>query len=149
MRARWLVAVTVGILLTSACADDETASGELVGPLAGPHVAESVLALAVFQGVPVGITDTFVQDEIVYLWVRWNRLEPPHTAEAVWYDPDADEVDVSVVDILDGPAEQITVFSLELTPLSTVGFWEVDLWLDGEFHRSHLFEVIPEVVPDE
>ena len=136
-------------VVTLAACDDERASGELVGPLAGAHVAESVLALAVFEGVPVGITDTFVQDEIVNLWVRWNKLEPPHDAEAVWYGPDGGEVDVSLVEIVDGPEEQITVFSLELTPVSMLGFWEVDLWLDGEFHRSHLFEVIPQAVPGE
>lgn len=141
MRRILLPVVCLCAVALAAC-DDEKASGELVGPLAGPHVAESVLALGVFEGVPVGITDTFVRDEIVHLWVRWNRLEPPHEAEAVWYDPNGDEVDTALVEILDGPAEQITVFSLDLTPTSLMGAWEVDLWLDGEFHRSHLFEVI-------
>ncbi|NIN73362.1 MAG: hypothetical protein GTO46_15845 [Gemmatimonadetes bacterium] len=145
MRRHLLPFVFACAVVLAGC-DDERASGELVGPLAGAHVAESVLALAVFQGVPVGITDTFVQDEIVHLWVRWNKLEPPHDAEAVWYDPNANEVDVSLVEILDGPAEQITVFTLDLTPVSMTGFWEVDLWLDGEFHRSHLFEVVPGAV---
>lgn len=144
---RYLLPLVGAWAVALAACDDEKASGELVGPLSGPHVAESVLALAVFEGVPVGITDTFVQDEIVHLWVHWNRLEPPHTAEAVWYDPNGDEVDASLVDILDGPAEQVAVFSLDLTPTSMTGFWEVDLWLDGEFQRSHLFEVIPEVLP--
>ncbi|UCC81776.1 MAG: hypothetical protein JSW46_12290 [Gemmatimonadota bacterium] len=148
MRRPLLPLVCAWAALLAAC-DDEKASGELIGPLSGAHVAESVLALGVFEGVPVGITDTFVQDEIVHLWVRWNKLEPPHDAEAVWYDPNGNEVDVSLVEILDGPAEQITVFSLDLTPVSLTGFWEVDLWLDGEFHRSHLFEVIPQVGPGE
>ncbi|UCC72773.1 MAG: hypothetical protein JSV86_20865 [Gemmatimonadota bacterium] len=146
MTTRWLPLVCLSLLALTAC-EDEEASGELVGPLAGPHVAESVLALGVFEGVPDGITDMFVQDETVHLWVRWNRLVPPHTAEAIWYDPSGDDVDVSLVEILDGPAEQITVFSLDLTPSSMTGFWEVDLWLDAEFHRSHLFEVVPEIVP--
>jgi hypothetical protein len=148
MRRNLLPLVCLYAVALAAC-DDEKASGELVGPLSGAHVAESVLALAVFEGVPVGITDTFVQDEIVHLWVRWNKLEPPHEVEAVWFDPNGDEVDFSVIEILDGPAEQITVFSLDLTPVSMTGFWEVDLWLDGEFHRSHLFEVIPETLPVE
>jgi hypothetical protein len=146
---RHLLPLACACAVVLAACDDEQASGELVGPLSGAHVAESVLALAVFGGVPAGITDTFVQDEIVHLWVRWNMLEPPHEAEAVWYDPNGDEVDVFLVEILDGPAEQVTVFSLELTPVSMLGFWEVDLWLDGEFHRSHLFEVIPETLPGE
>jgi hypothetical protein len=148
MRRLLLPFVGICAVLLAAC-DEERASGELIGPLSGVHVAESVLAIAVFEGVPVGITDTFLQDEIVHLWVRWNNLEPPHDAEAVWYDPNGDEVDVSLVEITDGPAEQITVFSLDLTPTSMLGFWEVDLWLDGEFHRSHLFEVIPETLPGE
>ena len=144
MRRHLLPLVCACAVALAAC-DDEKASGELVGPLSGAHVAESVLALAVFEGVPSGITDTFVQDEIVHLWVRWNRLEPPHDAEAVWYDPNGDEVDVSLVEILDGPAEQITVFSLDLTPLSDTGFWEVEIWMDGERQRSHLFEVVQTV----
>jgi hypothetical protein len=148
MKRYLLPLVCAGAVALAAC-NEEKASGELIGPLSGPHVAESVLALDVFEGVPVGITDTFVQDEIVHLWVRWDRLEPPHEAEAVWYDPNADEVDSSLIEIVNGPAEQITVFSLELTPVSMLGFWTVDLWLDGEFQRSHLFEVIPQSVPGE
>lgn len=148
MRVPCLTLALISVLLLSAC-QEEKASGELIGPFGGPYVAESVLALAVFEGLPVGITYTFVQDEIVHLWVRWEGLEPPHTAEAVWYDPDAAEVDSSILDIVGGAAEQVTVFSLDLTPVSTTGFWEVELWLDGEFQRSHLFEVIPEVVPGE
>ncbi len=139
MKARWLLAF-LAVLALSSC-DDEKAGGELVGPLAGPRVAESLLALGVFEGVPVGITNSFAQDEIVHLWVRWEALEPPHVAEAVWYDPFGDEVAATALDIASGPAEQITVFSLDLTSGSSEGDWEVELWLDGEFQRSHLFLV--------
>ncbi len=143
MKTRWLAAALAGVLVLTSCSDDETASGELVGPLAFPRVAESVLALDVFEGVPLGITDVFLQDEIVYLWVRWEALEPPHEVEAVWFDPSAEEVDFTVLNIDDGPPEQITVFSLDLTPFSETGFWEVEIWMDGELQCSHLFEVVP------
>jgi len=142
MKIRWLTAALAAILALSACADDETASGELIGPLSGARVAESVLALHVVEGVPLGITDVFLQDETVYLWVRWEALAPPHEVEAVWFDPSAEEVDFTVLDIDDGPPEQITVFSLDLTSLSDTGFWEVEIWMDGERQRSHLFEVV-------
>ncbi len=147
MRAPLLPLAFIGALALVGC-DEEKAASELVGPLAGPRVGESVLALAVFEGLPVGITDTFIRDEIVHLWVRWEQLEPPHVAEAIWLDPDGDVVDSSVLDISDGPAEQITVFTLELTPASQVGPWEVELWLDREFQRSHIFQVV-ELLPVE
>jgi len=147
MRTRSLAATVLGVVLLSACAD-EKAGSELVGPLAGPRVAESVLALGIWEGVPVGITDTFVPGEIVHLWVRWEKLEPPHVAEAVWINPSDDIVDTSVLDIDDGPAEQITVFTLDLSGMSPEGDWEVELWLDDEFHRSHLFFVWSSQLPN-
>ena len=121
--------------------DDERASGGVVGPLAGPRVAESVLALEVLNGAPVGITDTFLQDEHVNLWVHWQRLDPPHTVETIWVDPDGRERS-NTVEVTDGASEQVTVSRLELTAQSVTGRWTVELYLDGEFMRSHTFLVL-------
>ncbi len=114
----------------------------MVGPLTGARVAESVLALAVVNGVPIGITDTFEQGEHVNLWVHWEALDPPHEAEAVWFDPDGAEVDFTILDIDESAAEQVTVFTLELTTVSQIGRWDVDLFLDGELQRGHSFLVV-------
>jgi hypothetical protein len=116
-------------------------SGGVVGPLAGPRVAESVLALDVVGGAPVGITDTFLQDESVNLWVHWQRLDPPHTVETIWIDPDGHERS-NAVEVTDGASEQVTVSRLELTTQSVTGRWTVELYIDGEFMRSHTFLVL-------
>jgi hypothetical protein len=142
LKVPYLALVLVSSLLLSSCSEDEKASAELVGPSGGPRVDESVLALDVVNGVPVGITSLFIQEDIVHLWVRWEGLEPPHEAEAVWFDPVGEEVASAVVPIVDGPPDQVTDFSLELTPSSTPGRWEVALYLDSGLQRSHTFDVI-------
>ncbi|UCC48468.1 MAG: hypothetical protein JSV41_13570 [Gemmatimonadota bacterium] len=147
MRARTLALACALVPLLAGC-EDEEASGIVVGPLAGPRVAESVLALAVVDGVPVGITTIFEQGEVVNLWVHWEALQPPHVAEAVWFDAFADDVDATTLEIRGRAAEQVTVFSLELTSFSQTGRWGVELYLDGELQRSHAFHVV-EAVPGE
>ncbi len=133
--------------LVAGC-EEERAGGSVIGPIAGPRVAESVLALAVLDGVPVGITDVFVQGETVHLWVHWEALTPPHEAEAVWIDPLGNDVDATVLAIGGRAAEQVTVFSLALTALSETGRWDVDLYLDSELQRGHSFLVV-DVLPGE
>lgn len=135
------------ILSLNGCAD-ESASGSVVGPLAGPRVAESVLALDVLNGVPLGITETFAQGEVVNLWVHWESLEPPHTAQAVWFDPAGNEEAFTVLDIDDPAREQVTVFTLQLTAFSELGRWDAELFLDDELMRSHSFLVV-DVLPGE
>jgi hypothetical protein len=140
---RWLLlALVCGYALVLTGCDEERTGGEVVGPLLGPRVAESVLALEVIDGVPVGITDIFVQGEDVHLWVHWEDLHPPHEAEAFWFDPFAEQVGFTVLEITGRAAEQITVFTLELTEFSETGRWDVELYLDGEFQRSHSFLVV-------
>lgn len=135
----------LGALMIAALAlgcQNEKSSGTVVGPLAGPRVAESVLCLGISNGLPDGITEVFEQSEDVHLWVHWEALTPPHTAEAVWYDPDGREVDGTSVQITGKASEQVTVFRLQLTSVSKLGRWSVDLYLDGEFMRSHAFLVV-------
>lgn len=142
MSVRRLPVLVVILAATLPGCDDETSSGVVVGPLAGPRVAESVLALDVLEGAPVGITQTFVQGEEVHLWVHWEALSPPHAAEALWFDPQAREVAATLLDITGQSPQQITVFSLDLTGVSELGRWDVELFLDGEFMRSHTFLVV-------
>jgi hypothetical protein len=137
---RHLCAVFAAFLALSAC-EGERVTGELVGPLVGPRVAESVLALDVIDDVPAGITDVFRQGERVNLWVHWEGLRPPHTVEAVWIDPAGSEA-TATVRIAGGGAEQVAVSRLELTAGSLTGRWEVELYLDGRFMRSHSFLVV-------
>lgn len=147
MRINGLALVGACALALSGC-DDERASGSVVGPLAGARVAESVLALDVIGGVPVGITDVFEQGESVHLWVHWEALDPPHSTEAVWFDPAGSEVAATGLEIGGSASEQVTTFTLDLTNFSATGRWDVELFLDDEFERSHSFLVVS-VLPGE
>ncbi len=147
MKARWVVLLGACILSLNGC-EDETASGTVVGLLDGPRVAESVIALDVLNVVPLGITETFAQGEVVNLWVHWESLEPPHTAEAVWFNPGGSEEAFTVLDIDDPAREQVTVFTLQLTSVSKLGRWDVELFLDDELMRSHSFLVV-DLLPGE
>jgi hypothetical protein len=138
MRTRELIVATAFTFALTACDDEPTTSGGLVGTLEGPRIAESQLALAVVGDVPAGITDVFDLDDTVHLWVHWIALEPPHEIEVVWWEPDDDNFS-SILDISDPESEQVTVFTLDFAPLSPTGRWEVEIWLDGEFMRSHIF----------
>lgn len=136
---------TVGLALLASVAagcETERSSGSTFDPLLGPRVAESVLCLDVIDGQPVGITDLFEQGEEVHLWVRWENLEPPHVVEAIWYDPLGDEVDATLLDLGGTRSERVTAFRLNLTFRSEPGRWDVELWLDEEFVRSHAFVVV-------
>lgn len=143
---RSFVILSLAVLTLSSC-DDERVSGEVIGPLSGPRVAESVLALEVIDGAPVGITDVFATGERVNLWIHWEELVPPHTVEVVWFDPFGDSF-VSEVDVRGRASEQVTVSTLELTQISPTGRWDAEIFLDQEFMRSHVFLVV-EVLPGE
>lgn len=140
MRILRLTAFCSALAVLSAC-DDQQVTGTVAEVLVGPRVAESLLALDVEDGVPIGITDIFVLGEFVNLWVHWEDLDPPHTVEVVWNDPDRLSL-ATDVELTARVSEQITVFTLELSGLSATGRWEVEVYLDGEFMRSHAFLVV-------
>ncbi len=130
-------------LAVAACAD-EKATGNVAGPLVGPRIIESQLALEVIDGAPAGITDIFALEEFVNLWIHWGGLEPPHEVEAVWWDPLDNNVSTTL-DITEDAPEQVTVFTLELVQFSVTGRWEVEVYLDGVFMRSILFNVVSDL----
>lgn len=140
MRLSRLVAISAVLAVLAAC-EDERVSGTVVEPLVGPRVAESLLALDVENGVPVGITDIFRLGEFVNLWIHWERLDPPHTVAVVWKDPVFSSF-ATDVELTAKVSEQVTVFTLELSDLSATGRWEVEIYLDDEFMRSHAFLVV-------
>lgn len=135
-------ALLAGFASVAVGCETERSTGSAFEPLPGPRVAESVLCLAVVDGRPVGITDLYEQGEDVHLWVRWEHLEPPHVVEAVWFDPLGNEVDATLLDLRGTRSERVTAFRLNLTFTSEPGRWDVELWLDDEFERSHAFVVV-------
>jgi hypothetical protein len=140
MKLRYLPVAGALALAVVGC-DDTSTSGAVVGPLVGPRIVESQLALDVIGGAPAGITDIFAPGDFVNLWVHWAELEPPHLVDVVWYDPSDQSFDTSL-DLTENASEQVTVFTLELGDLAATGRWEVEIYIDGEFMRSHLFLVV-------
>ncbi len=141
MKLREFAVIGVLGLALTGCEDDTQTSGEIVGPLVGPRIAESQLALDIVDGAPAGMTDLFFRGDFVNLWVPWIALEPPHEVEALWWDP-LDNNFPTVLDITENVAEQVTVFTLELSEFAPAGRWEVEVYIDGEFMRSHIFDVV-------
>ncbi|NIR43350.1 MAG: hypothetical protein GWN99_05370 [Gemmatimonadetes bacterium] len=140
MRLRYLVLASALVLGSSAC-DDTSSSGVVVGPLVGPRVVESQLAMDVIDGAPAGITDIFAPGDFVNLWIHWAELDPPHVVDVIWFDP-SDQSFETTLDLTEDVSEQVTVFTLELGDFAPTGRWEVEIFIDGEFMRSHLFLVL-------
>lgn len=142
MRLRTLALGSVIAFALTACEESPTTTGNIAGPLEGPRVAESYLALDVVDGAPAAITDSFTLDDIVNLWIHWTDLDPPHEIEIVWWDP-LDNDYSTTLQLTENVAEQVTVFTLQFGAQAATGRWEVEIWIDGEFMRSLLFDVEP------
>ena len=115
-----------------------------------PSIVDSVLAIAVHEDRPDGITDVFssgVNDQ-VFLWILWKNIEETHTVEVSWYAPGDDLDNPYRSDkrtITSTTGEKITWFYIDAPRVQSlnVGFeqgeWLVEIYLDGLFERSHLF----------
>ncbi len=62
----------------------------------------------------------------------------------MWHDPALGSF-ATDVELTEDVSEQVTVFTLELSGLSATGRWEVEVYLDGEFMRSHAFLVVEQL----
>ena len=111
-----------------------------------PAIMDSALAINVTENRPDGISDLFFQDtERIYLWIYWLNVSGTHTVEVQWFAPSAglDEPTVrSTEPIATSSGQAITTFFME-TPVGgfETGEWFVEVYLDGFFERSYLFQV--------
>ncbi len=112
-----------------------------------PVILDSTLAINVSDDRPDGITNTFFDtSDRIYLWIFWVNVQGRHTAEINWFSPE---------DALDAPpfredqetftsstGDQITWFFIDAPSGGfTEGEWFVEIFLDGLFERSHVFDV--------
>jgi hypothetical protein len=129
---------------------DNTSSGGSgsVSLLRGePVILDSTLSINVSDDRPDGITNTFFDtSDRIYLWIFWVNVQGRHTVEINWFSPE---------DALDAPpfredqetftsstGDQITWFFINAPSGSFVeGEWFVEIFLDGLFERSHVFDV--------
>ncbi len=129
-------------LLNTACEKTPKSGGESWQPV-GPYIVESVLSRDVVDGYPAGITNEFYIGDTVHLWVQWENVADTHYVEARFWDPSGNLADSVILSLV--PSERlITTFFYILTPFSSIGEWEVGIFLDGQFQRSHLFWVSEE-----
>jgi len=142
---RFWSAFTVIVLPVLIVGCGEEGGSGAMEPLADePMVLESVMCLDVDDARPVGITDTFLEsDEEIYVWIYWTNIEDRSTIKAVWFRPDKDSPsreDSQRIESSTGFG--ITWFFIEAPSDGfTEGEWSVDIYLDGQFERSHLFIV--------
>jgi hypothetical protein len=128
-------------MLLSGCESSGGGGGTTPGD--EPRIVESFTCREVdSQSRPTGITEIFYQslDERIYTWVEWENVGGAHTTQAVWYDPGGSRNFDSSQQFNSPTGEQITWFYVDPAGMS-VGRWEVELWLDNAFHRSHFFVV--------
>ena len=131
-------------LLIFGCAEEKGRSGVLEPSEDDPIILESVVCLDIEDDRPVGIADTFLaSDERICLWIYWINIEGRNTVEVAWFEPDEDLPSLEESEIIDSSSGlSITWFSIE-KPLSGFarGEWSVDVYLNDQFERSHLFMV--------
>ena len=117
-----------------------------------PSIVDSVLAIAIHEDRPDGITDVFSSDvnDQVFLWILWKNIEATHTVEVSWFAP-GDDLDTPYRSdkrtISSTTGEKITWFYIDAPKIKLLpdsfepGEWLVEIYLDGLFERSHLFFV--------
>lgn len=123
----------------------ETGGSGALEPLADePMILESVMCLRIDDARPVAITNSFLEsDEEIYVWIYWTNIKGRSDIEAVWFRPNKDAPFYEESQVIHSSSGfGITWFFIEAPSDGfTAGEWSVDIYLDGQFERSHLFIV--------
>lgn len=112
-----------------------------------PVILDSTLAINVSDDRPDGITDTFFEtSDRIYLWIFWVNVKGRHTVEVNWFSPQNDIDDPPFREdqetFASSTGDQITWFYIDAPSGSfPEGEWFVEIFLDGLFERSHVFDV--------
>jgi len=140
----WYTFTIIALLILIVGCGEEGGSGA-VEPLADePMILESVMCLDVDGARPVGITNSFLEsDEQIYVWIYWAHIEGSSTIEAIWFRPEKESPFHKESQVIDSSSGfGITWFYIEAPSDGFArGEWSVDIYLDGQFERSHLFIV--------
>ena len=113
-----------------------------------PMIVDSVLALAVFEDRPDGITTTFSAEfnDQVFLWILWANITEHHTVKVSWFSPEDGIEDppswTETQTLTSTTGDKITWFYIDLPKPDITGEWFVEIHLDEDlFERSHVFWV--------
>ena len=137
----------IGIIF-GGCDDAGSGGSGSVSLLRGePVILDSALAINVSDDRPDGIADTFFDtSDRIYLWIFWVNVKGRHTVEVNWFSPE-DDIDAPPFredqeTFTSSTGDQITWFFIDAPSSSFVeGEWFVEIFLDGLFERSHVFDV--------
>ena len=137
----------IGIIV-GGCDNTSSGGSGSVSLLRGePVILDSTLAINVSDDRPDGIADTFFDtSDRIYLWIFWVNVEGRHTVEVNWFSPQNEIGDSPFLadqeTFTSSTGDQITWFFID-APLGgfSDGEWFVEIFLDGLFERSHIFDV--------
>ena len=137
----------LGIIL-GGCDDTGSGGSGSISPLRDePLILDSALAINVSDDRPDGIADTFFDtSDRIYLWIFWVNVEGRHTVEVNWFSP-LDDIDAPPFredqeTFTSSTGDQITWFYIDAPSGGFPdGEWFVEIFLDGLFERSHVFDV--------
>lgn len=143
----FIILFLLGIIL-GGCDNTSSGGSGSVSLLRGePVILDSTLAINVSDDRPDGIADTFFDtSERIYLWIFWVNVEGRHTVEVNWFSP-LDDIDSPPFredqeTFTSATGDQITWFFIDAPSGGfPEGEWFVEVFLDGLFERSHVFDV--------
>jgi len=105
----------------------------------GPYIVDAFTCRGVSQdGQPVGVTDYFLRDDDITLWILWDNYTDYHQVNVDWIMPNGSTYFSDSL-VIDGDGVVVTYFTLHTDPFIPTGEWEAAIWLDGAFERSILF----------
>jgi len=142
-----VLAVLLPIPFLSGC-EARSGGGAVVTPMRDePAIVDSVMAIDVHEDRPNGITNVFFSDdEQIYLWIYWINVEGRNKVEVRWFSPD-EEVDdppywEETQSFTSTTGQQITWFFIDKPSGGfTKGDWSVEIFLNDNFERTHIFTV--------
>jgi len=144
-RFRFVFPVTILLVFIIGCEEDGGDKGVLEPLFGEPMILEAVMCLAIDDGRPQEITDTFLDsDDSIFLWMYWSNVPTESEVEVLWFEPGNELALVrDSQTIISTTGFAITWFSID-EPLFGFedGEWSVDIYLDDLFERSHLFTIL-------
>jgi len=138
---RWIVVLVPLLLLIFLNGCDIESSGGTTYPTDIPYVVESVLARRIVEGYPQGITDEFWEGDTVNLWIEWAEVVDTNYVHTAWINSEGWLEDSLTLEITKSDRVVTNFFLILHSWVAEPGQWEVIVYLDDKFRRSHLFWV--------
>ena len=142
MKVRNFTVLLLCLLIFVSCSESQKDSGTTTPSTLEPYIIDAILCLGVINGKPAGITNVFTADDIVHIWIEWDNIYDENTVSVNWLEPDGHLEAADEVTFNSRNGRKVTWFSLDPGSPADVGFWEIEIFLNGEFQRSYLFELI-------